>query len=42
MDLLQHLVDEDVVGFLPLGLLLLLVTLGDRFRSLARLLGGLS
>ena len=42
VDLLQHLVDVDSVGFLPLGLLLLLVTLGDSFGSLARLLSGLS
>ena len=41
VDLLQHLVDVDGVGLLPLGLLLL-ITLGDGFGSLACLLGGLS
>ena len=41
MDLLQHLVDVDGIGLLPLGLLLL-VSLGDGLGSLAGLLGGLS
>ena len=38
VDLLQHLVDVDSVGLLPLSLLLLLVTLGDGLGSLSRLL----
>ena len=42
VDLLQHLVDVDSIGLLPLSLLLLLISLGDGFGSLARLLGGLS
>ena len=42
VDLLQHLVDVDRVGLLPLSLLLLLISFGDGFGSLARLLGGLS
>ena len=37
MDLLQHLVDVDGIGLLPLLLLLLLVSLGDGLGSLARL-----
>ena len=41
VDLLQHLVDVDGVGLLPLGLLLL-VSLGDVLLGLAGLLGGLS
>ena len=41
MDLLQHLVDVDGVGFLPL-LLFLLVALGDVLAGLASLLGSLS
>ena len=40
--LLQHLVDVDGVGFLPLLLALLTIALGDVLRSLAGLLGGLS
>ena len=40
--LLQDLVDVDGVGLLPPLLALLLVTLGDGFLGLARLLGGLS
>ena len=40
--LLQHLVDVDGVGLLPLLLALLTVALGDVLRSLAGLLGGLS
>ena len=39
--LLEHLVDVDGVGLLPLSLLLLLVSLGDGF-CLARLGSGLS
>ena len=42
MDLLQHLVDVDGIGFLPSQLLLLLITLGDSLGSLARLLSSLS
>jgi hypothetical protein len=42
VDLLQHLVDVDGVGFLPLLPLGLLVRLGDVLLGLARLLGGLS
>ena len=42
VDLLQHLVDVDGIGLLPLSLLLLLVTLGDGFLGFARLLGSLS
>lgn len=41
VDLLEHLVDVDAVGFLP-ALLLLLVALGDVLLGLAGLLGGLS
>ena len=41
VDLLQHLVDVDGIGLLPLGLLLL-VSLGDVLLGLAGLLGGLS
>ena len=41
VDLLQHLVDVDSVGLLPL-VLLLLVSLGDVLLGLAGLLGGLS
>ena len=41
VDLLQHLVDVDGVGFLPL-LLFLLVALGDVLAGLASLLGSLS
>ena len=41
MDLLQHLVDVDGVGLLPLRLLLL-VSLGDGLGSFACLFGGLS
>ena len=37
--LLQHLVDVDGVGLLPSQLLFLLVSLGDGFLGLARLLG---
>ena len=40
VDLLQHLVDVDSVGLLPLLLLLLLVSLLDGLGGLARLLGG--
>jgi len=40
--LLQHLVDVDGVRLLPLLVLFLLITLGDGFLGLARLLGGLS
>ena len=40
--LLQHLVDVDGVGFLPLLLALLTIALGDVLLSLAGLLGGLS
>jgi len=40
--LLQDLVDVDGVGLLPPLLALLLITLGDGFLGLARLLGGLS
>ena len=39
VDLLEHLVDVDAVGFLPLALLLL-VALGDGLLGLAGLLGG--
>ena len=42
VDLLQHLVDVDSIGLLPLSLLLLLITLGDGLGGLARLLSGLS
>ena len=42
VDLLQHLVDVDGIGFLPSQLLLLLITLGDSLGSLARLLSSLS
>ena len=42
VDLLQHLVDVDSIGFLPSQLLLLLITLGDSLGSLARLLSSLS
>ena len=42
VDLLQHLVDVDGVGLLPLALLLLLVSLGNGLGSLARLGGSLS
>ena len=42
VDLLQHLVDVDGIGFLPSLLLLLLITLGDSLGSLARLLSSLS
>ena len=41
MDLLQHLVNVDAVGFLPPALLLL-VSLGNALLSLTSLLGGLS
>ena len=41
VDLLQHLVDVDGIGFLPL-LLFLLVALGDVLAGLASLLGSLS
>jgi len=41
MDLLEHLVDVDGVGFLPL-LPPLLIALGDVFLRLAGLLGGLT
>ena len=41
VDLLEHLVDVDAVGFLPPALLLL-VALGDRLLGLAGLLGSLS
>ena len=41
VDLLQHLVDVDAVGFLPPALLLL-VALGDRLLGLPGLLGSLS
>ena len=34
--LLQHLIDVDGIGFFPLVLLLLLISLGDGFGSLAR------
>ena len=40
--LLQHLVDVDGVGLLPLALPLLLVALGDLLGGLARLGGSLS
>ena len=40
VDLLQHLVDVDSVGLLPLLLLLLLVSLLDSLGGLTRLLGG--
>jgi len=40
--LLQDLVDVDGIGLLPPLLALLLITLGDSFLGLARLLGGLS
>jgi hypothetical protein len=42
VDLLQHLVDVDGVGFLPALPLGLLVRLGDVLLGFARLLGGLS
>ena len=42
VDLLQHLVDVDSVGLLPLSLLLLLITLGDGLGGLAGLLGSFS
>ena len=42
VNLLQHLVDVDGIGFLPSQLLLLLVTLGDGLGGLARLLGSFS
>ena len=42
VDLFQHLVDVDGIGFLPSALLLLLVTLGDGLGSLSRLLGSFS
>ena len=42
MDLLQHLVDVDSIGLLPLSLLLLLVSLGDSLLGLARLFGSFS
>lgn len=41
VDLLEHLVDVDAVGFLPLAFLLL-IALGDGLLGLASLLGGLS
>ena len=41
MDLLEHLVDVDAVGFLPPALLLL-VALGDGFLGLTGLFGSLS
>ena len=41
VDLLQHLVDVDSVGFLPFAVLLL-VSLGDVLLGLAGLLGSLS
>ena len=40
VDLLQHLVDVDGVGFLPLLVALLVSALGDLLLGLARLLGG--
>ena len=42
MDLLQHLVDVDSIGFLPLSLLFLLVSLSDSLLGLARLFGSFS
>ena len=42
VDLLQHLVDVDSIGLLPLLLLLLLVSLLDGLGGLARLLSSLS
>ena len=42
MDLLQHLVDVDSIGLLPLLLLFLLVSLLDGLGGLARLLSSLS
>ena len=42
VDLLQNLVDVDGIRLLPLLFALLLVSLGDGFLGLARLLGGLS
>ena len=42
VDLLQHFVDVDGIGLLPLLLLLLLISLGDGFGSLARLGSSLS
>ena len=42
VDLLEDLVDVDGIGLLPPLLALLLITLGDGFLGLARLLGGLS
>ena len=42
VDLLQHLVDVDGVGLLPLVPLLLLVALGDGLSGLAGLLGSFS
>ena len=42
VDLLQHLVDVDGVGLLPLVPLLLLVALGDGLGGLAGLLGSFS
>ena len=42
MDLLQHLVDVDGIGLLPLSLLLFLVSLGDSLLGLARLFGSFS
>ena len=41
VDLLQHLVDVDAVGFLPAALLLL-ITLGDGLLGLTGLFGSLS
>jgi hypothetical protein len=40
--LLENLIDVDGIGLLPPLLALLLITLGDSFLGLARLLGGLS
>ena len=42
VDLLEHLVDVDAVGFLPPALLLLSISLGDGLLGLAGLLGSLS
>ena len=42
VDLLQHLVDVDSVGLLPLSLALLLISLGNSLLGLTTLLGSLS
>ena len=42
VDLLQHFVDVDGIGFLPLSLLLLLISLRDSFCSFARFGSSLS